>query len=70
MQAPTMSPAQIWSHVEKHELSKAGCTPDATDVNSLRNLKVIQTAPLNSDASAVKPGMVIFFLLLFFDHLS
>ena len=59
-----MSPSQIWSHMEKHDvLDKAGCTPDATDVNSLRSLGVIETMPLNSDASAVNPGMFMFFLL-------
>ena len=56
-----MSPAQIWSHVGKHDiLGKAGCTPNAAGVNSLLNLEVIETVPLNSDASAVNPGMVIF----------
>ena len=62
------SPSQIWSHIEKQFVRKAGCTPDATNVNSLRNLEVIETAPLKSDTSAVNPGMFIFssvaFLLL------
>lgn len=62
-----MSPSQIWSHIEKHDvLGKAGCTPDATDANSLRNLEYLKSMPLNSDASAVNPGMLIFSSFVFY----
>jgi hypothetical protein len=56
-----MSPAQIWSQVEKHDvLGKAGRTPEASDADSLRNLESLECMPAKSDASAVKPGMVIY----------
>jgi hypothetical protein len=53
-----MSPAQIWSQVEKQDiLGEAGCAPDASDADSLRNLESLECMPAKSDASAVKPGM-------------
>ena len=53
--------------MEKQDvLDRAARTPDATDVNSLRNLGVIETMPLNSDASAVNPGMFMFSSCSFF----
>jgi len=66
-----MSPSQIWSHIEKHDgLRKAGCTPDATDIKSRRNLEVIETMPLNSDASAVNPGMLMSSSFVSFSYTS
>ena len=61
-----MSPAQIWSQVEKHDvLGKAGCAPEASAADSLRNLESLECMPTKSDASAVKPGMFNFALNFF-----